>query len=75
MEEAFLEGLSKGLTVNDLLNSESPNYIATKDVLLKYSRTLREQSLEISEGLEIDNPNLERKFKTIDEYENNKINE
>ena len=41
MEEAFLEGLSKGLTVNDLLNSESPNYIATKDVLLKYSRTLR----------------------------------
>ncbi len=72
MEEAFLEGLSKGLTVNDLLNSESPNYIATKDVLLKYSRTLREQSLEISEGLEIDNPNPERKFKTIDEYENSK---
>tara|TARA_R110001592_G_scaffold154645_2_gene383804 strand:- start:757 stop:2511 length:1755 start_codon:yes stop_codon:yes gene_type:complete len=72
MEEAFLEGLSKGLTVNNLLNSESPNYIAKKDVLLKYSRTLREQSLEISEGLEIDKPNSVRKFKTIDEYENSK---
>ena len=57
MKQAFLNGLKDGKSVYDLLISTSPDYILKPDILRKYSRTLREQSLEINQSLGINTEN------------------
>jgi len=59
MQQQFRSGLSQGKTAIQLLNSESPDYILTPDIVAKYSRSLREQSLEVNRSLGLNEANTE----------------